>query len=126
LPTAELLRDLEVVASIKRFVNFGQRKVIVLGNEDQLGIVQEWIQQLEGAEILDSPPSVSKAWATPKQTEIFWLNERRYWLNTAIPDSTTLRSEKEEEQDQKKLEWMWKKGLKRIPSELDKIPWDSQ
>lgn len=126
LPTAELLRDLEVVASIKRFVNFGQRKVIVLGNEDQLGIVQEWIQQLEGAEILDSPPGVSKAWATPKQTEIFWLNERRYWLNTAIPDSTTLRSEKEEEQDQKKLEWMWKKGLKRIPSELDKIPWDSQ
>lgn len=126
LPSAELLRDPTTREDIERFAKLERRKIIVLGNEDQWDIVHEWIQQIEGGTTLASPSGVSKAWTIPQQTEIFWLNDRRDWLNTAIPTSTTLRSEKEEEQDQKKLEWMWEKGLKRIPSELDKIPWDSE
>lgn len=126
VPTADLLQEPQARESLGRFANLPQRKIIVLGNEDQLEIVQEWIATIEATPMLNAPKVVNKAWTTPLQTEIFWLNHRSDWLNTAIPASTTLRSEKEEEQDQKKLEWMWEKGLQRIPSELDKIPWDSE
>lgn len=126
LPTAELLREPEIAECLERFVNLGGRKVMILGDTAPSASVQEWIQQIKGAELLTKPPNVSIAWVTPQQTEIFWLNQRSDWLNINLPASTVLRSEKEETEDLRKLEWMWEKGLLRVPSELDKIPWDSE
>ncbi len=86
IATAELLRDPQAREGIERFAKLERRKIIVLGNEDQLEIVQEWIQQIEGATTLNSPSGVSQTWTTPQQTEIFWLNHRRDWLKHRNPN----------------------------------------
>lgn len=125
LPTADLFNDASVAAAIKRFIQLGDRKVIVLGTASPPDLVKDWVQQIPGQTLVDSPEGVQTTWSTANKSFIFWLATRQAWLNSAIPNATKLRSEKEERQDEELLKWMWEKGLQRVPSAYQNVPWDS-
>jgi len=125
LPTADLLNDAPIAAEIERFIQLGNKNVIVLGTTSQPNGVKDWVQRLPEQTLVDSPAAAQATWSTPHKSLIFWLESRSAWLNSAIPTATKLRSEKEETQDEALLGWMWEKGLQRVPSAYQHVPWDT-
>jgi len=125
VPRADLLNDAQTTAAMERFIQVGNKNVIVLGEASQPNVMKDWVQRLPDPSLADSPQGVQTTWSIGNKSFIFWLENRNAWLNASIPTATKLRTEKEERQDEELLKWMWERGLRRIPSAYENVPWDT-
>lgn len=126
LPSVDLLAHPSYQNPILEHLQRPHRRLVILGTSEEEQIVLKWVADRKATSYPLANKSIRQAWMTENECRIYWIAERQLWENQQVASPTLLRSEKEANQDEQLLEWMWAEGLQKIAGFNDHIPWDDE